>query len=186
MPRTDTTTRPLTGRCGRTACTTTEKERARWTTHGYEQNSERKRGYLVSDACDDALEMMLVDATLKGHVVAIGDCSGAFHQAFLKPDGTRSKAWIEPPPEAELGPDCIWEAVSAFPGLIAVSRAWVTYSAKVLTSSMEVEQSRYDGCRLYRLEPRGEHTQENVGRNIDDFLVTGPGPNVERFLEQAN
>ena len=35
----------------------------------------------------------------------------------LNPDGTESQVWIDPPPEAELGPEYIWEAVSAFPGL---------------------------------------------------------------------
>ena len=51
------------------------------------------------------LKMMLVEAALKGHTAAIEDCSGAFCQSLLKPDGTESKVWVEPPPEAELGPD---------------------------------------------------------------------------------
>ena len=104
---------------------------------------------------------------------------------FLNPDGTESQVWIEPPPEAELGPDYIWEAVSAFPGLKGAPRAWDTYSAKVLTSSMQMEQSQYDGCLFYRFEPSRERIEEKAGRHIDDFLVTGPEPNVERFLEQA-
>ena len=45
-----------------------------------------------------------------------------------------------------------------------------------------MEQSRYDGCLFYRLDPRRE---EKVGRHIDDLLVTGPEPNLERFLAQA-
>ena len=53
---------------------------------------------------------MLVDAALRGHVVAIGHCSGVFHQAPLNPDGTKSKDLIEPPPQAELGPDYSWES----------------------------------------------------------------------------
>ena len=48
---------------------------------------------------------------LKGHVVAIGNCSGAFDQAPLNQDGTESKVWIEPHPEEELGLDNMWEAV---------------------------------------------------------------------------
>ena len=99
------------------------------------------------------LKMMLVDAALKGHVAAIGDCSGAFYQSPLNPDGTESKVWIEPPPEAELGPNYIWEAVSAVPGLKGAPRAWDTYSANVPTSSMQIEQSRYDGCLFHRFEP---------------------------------
>ena len=74
------------------------------------------------------LKMMLVEAALKGHVAAIGDCSGAFYQSPLNPDGTESKVWIEPPPEAELGPEYIWEAPPAFPGLKGAPRAWDTYS----------------------------------------------------------
>ena len=128
---------------------------------------------------------MLVDAALKGHVAAIGDCSGAFFQSLLNPDRTENRVWIEPPLEAELGPNYIWEAVSAFPGLKGAPRAWDTYSANVLTSSMQMEQSRYDGCLFNRFEPSREHVEEKAGRHIDDFLVTGPESNVERFLAQA-
>ena len=131
------------------------------------------------------LKMMLVDAALKGHVAAIGDCSGAFFQSLLNPDRTENRVWIEPPLEAELGPNYIWEAVSAFPGLKGAPRAWDTYSANVLTSSMQMEQSRYDGCLFNRFEPSREHVEEKAGRHIDDFLVTGPESNVERFLAQA-
>ena len=55
------------------------------------------------------LKMMLVEAALKRHVAAIGDCSGAFFQSLSNPDRTESQVWIEPPQEAELGPDNIWE-----------------------------------------------------------------------------
>ena len=50
---------------------------------------------------------------------------------------------------------------------------------------MQMEQSRYDGCLFYRFEPSPELVEEKAGRHIDDFLVTGPEPNVERFLAQA-
>ena len=50
---------------------------------------------------------------------------------------------------------------------------------------MQMEQSQYDGCLFYPLEPSRERIEEKAGRHIDDFLVTGPEPNVERFLEQA-
>ena len=63
-----------------------------------------------------------------------------------------------------MGPDYIWEAASVFPGLKGASgapRAWDTYSANVLTSSMEMEQSRYDGCLVVSdLEPRRERIEE--------------------------
>ena len=81
---------------------------------------------------------MLVEAALKGHVAPIGDRSGVFYQSPLNPDGTESEVWVKPLPEAELGPDYIWGAVSAFPGLKGAPRAWDTYSANVLTSSMEI------------------------------------------------
>ena len=48
-----------------------------------------------------------------------------------------------------------------------------------------MEQSRYDGCLFYRFEPSREQVEEKAGRHIDDFLVTGPEANVERFLAQA-
>ena len=67
---------------------------------------------------------MLVEAALKGHVAAIGDCSGAFYQSLLNPNGTESQVWIEPLPETDLAPNYVWEAVSAFPGLKGAPRAW--------------------------------------------------------------
>eukprot|EP00959_Pyramimonas_sp_CCMP1952_P267648 5596099-Pyramimonas_sp.AAC.1 len=82
--------------------------------------------------------MMLVDAAKKGHVAAIGDCSGAFYQALLDPDGNQEKVYIEPPPEAGLGPDVVWEAVSAFPGLKGSPEAWETRSSGVLTDEMHL------------------------------------------------
>ena len=125
------------------------------------------------------LKMMLVEAALKGHVAAIGDCGGDFfYQSLLNPDGTECQVWIEPPPEAELGPDYIWEAVSAFPGIKGAPRVRDTCSANFLTSSVEMEWSRYDGCLFYRFEPRREHIEEKPGSHIDDFLVTGPEQNA--------
>ena len=184
VPRTDATTKPLTDRWVDTMHDDGARK-ARWTTRGYEQTLNGNEVFFSATSAMMHLKMMLVEAALKGHVAAIGDCSGAFYQSPLNPDGTESQVWIEPPPEAELGPDYIWEAASAFPGLKGAPRAWDTYSAKVLTSSMQMKQSQYDGCLFYRFEPSQEHIEEKAGRHIDDFLVTGPEPNVERFLEQA-
>ena len=184
VPRTDATTKPLTGRWVDTMHDDGARK-ARWTTRGYEQTLNGNEDFFSATPAMMHLKMMLVEAALKGHVAAIGDCSGAFYQSPLNPDGTESQVWIEPPPEAELGPDYIWEAVSAFPGLKGAPRAWDTHSAKVLTSSMQMKQSQYDGCLFYRFEPSQERIEEKAGRHIDDFLVTGPEPNVERFLEQA-
>ena len=184
VPRTDATTKPLTGRWVDTIHDDGARK-ARWTTRGYEQTLNGNEDFFSATPAMMHLKMMLVDAALKGHVAAIGDCSGAFYQSPLNPDGTESKVWIEPSPEAELGQNYIWEAVSAFPGLKGAPRAWDTYSANVLTNSMQLEQSRYDGCLFYRFEPSREQVEENTGRHIDDFLVTGPEANVERFLAQA-
>ena len=129
--------------------------------------------FSATPATDAAQKMMLVDAAPKGHVVAVGDCISLLPSAF-EPRRTESKVWIEPPLEGELGPDYIWEAVSAFPGPKGGPRAWDTFGAKVLTSSMEMEQSRFDGCLSYRFEPPGEHIEEKAGRHSDDFLMTGP------------
>ena len=148
-------------------------------------NSERKRGLLLSNAVDDAPQ----------HDVGRGSsertrCSDRRLQRALlpvtsEPRRNRKKKWIEPLPQAKLGPDYIWEAVSAFLGLKEAPRAWDTCSANVLTNSMQMEQSQDDGCLFYRLGRSRERTEEKAGRHIDDFLVTGPEPNVERFLEQA-
>ena len=48
-----------------------------------------------------------------------------------------------------------------------------------------MEQSRYDGCLFHRFEPSLEQVEEKAGKHIDDFLVTLPESNVERFLAQA-
>ena len=128
---------------------------------------------------------MLVDAVLKGHVAAIGEYSGAFYQLLLSPDGTESKVWIEPAPQAELGQNYIWEAVLPSPGLKETPKTWDTYSANVLTNSTQMEQSRNDDCLFYCFEPSREHVEQKAGRHIYDFLVTGPEPNVEHFLAQA-
>ena len=184
VPRTDATTRPLTGRWVDTMDDDGTRK-ARWTTRGYEQTLNGNEDFFSATQATMHLKRMLVDAALKGHVAAIEDCSGVFYQSLLNPDGTESKVWIEPPPEAETGKDNIWEAVSAFPGLKGAPRAWDTNSANALTRSMQMEPSQYDGCLFYRLKPSRERIEEKAGRHIDDFLVTGPKPNVERFLEQA-
>ena len=160
VPRTDATTRPLTGRWMDTL-RDDGVWKARWTTRGYEQTLNGNEDFFSATPAMIHLKMMLVDAALKGHVAAIGDCSGAFYQSPLNPDGTENRVWIDPPPEAELGRNYIEEPVSAFPGLKGAQRAGDTYSANVLTNSMQMEQSRYDGCLFYHFEPSREHVEEN-------------------------
>ena len=181
VPRSSATTRPLSGRW-------VEDQhddgslKARWTTRGFEQTLKGHEDFYSATPATQHLKMMLVDAAKKGHVAAIGDCSGAFYQALLDHDGNQEKVYIEPPPEAGLGPDVVWEAVSAFPGLKGSPKAWETHSSGVLTDEMHLEQSHYDGCVFYRVE--GEFDQK-AGRHIDDFLVTGPKSQVEAFLGEA-
>ena len=149
-----------------------EARKARWTTRGYEQTLNGNEDFFSATPAMMHLKMMLVDAALKGHVAAIGDCSGAFYQSPLNPDGTENRVWIEPPPEAELGPNYVREAASAFPGRKGAPKAWDTYSANVLTNSIQMEQSRYDGCLFYRFEPSREHVKEKAGRHIDDYQTS--------------
>ena len=136
---------------------------ARWTTRSYEQTPNVSEDFFSATPAMMHLKMMLVDAPLKGHVAAIGDYSGTFCQSPLNPDGTESKVWIEPPPEAELGQNYIREAVLAFPGLKETPTTLDTYSANVLTNSIQMEQSQYDGCLFYRFEPSREQVEEKAG-----------------------
>ena len=181
VPRSSATTRPLSGRW-------VEDQhddgslKARWTTRGFEQTLKGHEDFYSATPATQHLKMMLVDAAMKGHVAAIGDCSGAFYQAPLDPEGEGEKVYIEPPEEAGLGPDVVWEAISAFPGLKGSPKAWDIHSSGVLTKKMEMIRSKYDGCLFHDLE--GDKDTK-AGRHIDDFLVTGPQKDVDAFLEEA-
>ena len=176
VPRTDANTKPLTRRWVDTARRCSEERQVDDAWQALNGNED----FFSATPAMMHLKMMLVDAALKGHVAAIGDCSGAFYQSLLNPDGTESKVWIEPPPEAE------WVGARLHLGSrVSIPRSRDTYSANALTNSMQMEQSRHDGCLFYRFEPHRERVEEKPGRHIDDFLVTRPEPNVERFLTQA-
>ena len=79
VPRTDATTRPLTGRWVDTVHDDRARK-ARWTTRGYEQTLNGNEDFFSAAPSMMHLKMLLVDAALKGHVAGIGDCSGAFYQ----------------------------------------------------------------------------------------------------------
>ena len=64
-----------------------------------------------------------------------------------------------------------WEAVSALPAPKCAPGVWDLHSAKVLTMSVNMEQSRYDGCLFYRFEQLGKHIEEKTRRHVDDFLT---------------
>ena len=83
---------------------------------------------------------MKVDATLKGDVRTIGECSGTFSQALLDLDVLGSKVWIEPPPGAELRPG---DAMKLFQHSLAskgTPKAWDTNNKNVVTTR-NIEQS---------------------------------------------
>ena len=76
VPRTDATTKPLTGRWVDTMHDDGVRK-ARWTTRGYEETLNGNEDFFSATPATMHLKMMLVEAALKGHVAAIGDCSGA-------------------------------------------------------------------------------------------------------------
>ena len=133
VPRTDATTRRSTGRWVDTMHDDGARK-ARWTTRRFEQTSERKRGFLLSNSSNDAPRNVVGRGSSERTRCGNRRLQRGFHQSPLKPDGTESQVWIELHSEAEMGPDYIWEAVSAFPGLKGASGApgaWDTYSANV-------------------------------------------------------
>ncbi|CAK0853161.1 unnamed protein product [Prorocentrum cordatum] len=152
------------------------------TTRGFDQTLQGNEVSYSATTANSHLKMMFVDAARKGHVAAIGECSGAFYQAPLDAEGTGEKVYIEPPPEAGLPPDMVWEAVSVFPGLKGSPKAWDAHSSKLRTEDMQMKQSHYDGCIFFKIE--GDFDQK-AGRHIDDFLITGPMEQVNSFLEEA-
>ena len=87
MPRTDATTRPLTGRWVDTMHD--GAKRARWTTRGYEQTLNGNEDFFPATPALVHLKMMLVETALKRHVAAIGGCTGAFFQSLWNPRQNR-------------------------------------------------------------------------------------------------
>ena len=148
---------------------------------------------ITSDAIADARRIHLEKLTrVKDAVINVEPRTDATTRLLagrwvdtMHDDGARKASGSNDAPQNDVASRGSWEAVSAFPGLKGAPRVWNTYSAHVLTSSMEREQSRYDGCLFYRLEPRREKIKKKAGRHIDDFQVTGLEPNVDRFLAQT-
>ena len=73
--------------------------KARWATGGREQTLKGNSDFSSATPAAVHLKRMLVDAAQKGHVAAIGDCSGAFYRAPLDPEGGQ-EVCVEPPPGA--------------------------------------------------------------------------------------
>ena len=85
-----------------------------------------------------------------------------------------------------MGQNCIWEAVSASPRFQgSTENLGHTHNTNDLTNSVQMEQLRYNSRSFYRFEPSQEKVEQKAGRHINDFLVIGPKPNVERLLAQA-
>ncbi len=120
------------------------------------------------------LKAVLVSAEIQGHVAAVGDCSGAFYQAPLKEE----RIFLEPPPEAQVSPDSVWEALCASPGLKGAPKAWEEHSAHEM-EKLGMTRGRYDGCMFMR-----HSDQSKAGRHADDFLVTGPRGQVDELIKE--
>ena len=118
------------------------------------------------------MKALLVDAARRGYKVALGDCSGAFYQAPL----TEEAIFLEPPPEAEIASSQVWEALCAFPGLKGAPKAWEEHSAKEL-EKLGLDRGKYDGCLFVRMTDGVK-----AGRHADDFVTTGPKPQLEQLL----
>ena len=144
--------------------------KARWTTRGYEQTPERTRGLLLSNASSERTRCGNRRLQQRG-----------LRPVTLEPRRNRKPCLDRAASRDRAGTRLHMGRRVSIPGSQGEPRAWFTYSANVLTSSMEMEQSRYDVCLFCRCEPRREHVDEKAGRHIDDFLVTGPEPNVRTF-----
>ena len=141
----------------------------RW---GFEQTLYGNENHIAGTPSLPHLKALLVDAAVRGHAVALGDCSGAFYQAPL----TEENIFLEPPPEAGVESGFVWEALCAFPGLKGAPKAWEEHSAKEL-EKLGLDRGRYDGCLFVRFA-------DNVkaGRHADDFMTTGPAQQLDQLM----
>ena len=166
------------------SCRAPTRRKARWTTRGYEQTLNGNEDFFSATPAKMHLEMMLVEAALKGHVAAIGDCSGAFYQSPLNPDGTEIKSGSN-----RLQRQSWDQTTSGKPCLLSqVSRSAKGLGQLQCRNSHEFHADETVTVRwllVLSFRTKSERIEEKAGRHIDDFLVTGPEPNVERFLEQA-
>lgn len=78
VPRSSATTRVLSGRWVDTKQMDGTKK-SRWTTRGFEQEIYGHENHVAGTPAMAHLKAMLVNAEVHGHVVALGDCSGAFY-----------------------------------------------------------------------------------------------------------
>ena len=93
----------------------------------------------------EQIHIHMVHTGVRRHVVALGDNSGAFYQAPLKEE----RIFLEPPPEAQVPLDSVWETLCAFPGPKGAPKAWEEHSAQEM-EKLGTTRGRYDGCMFQR------------------------------------
>ncbi|CAK0797452.1 unnamed protein product [Prorocentrum cordatum] len=148
-------------------------KKSRWTTRGFEQQVHGHENFVATTPSLPHLKAMLANAELHDHVVALGDCSGAFYQAHLAED----RIFLEPPPEVGVLEGHVREAMRAFPGPKGAPKAWEDHSANTM-EELEMARGHYDGCLFMKLSNRMK-----AGRRADDFLIAGPSGDVDKLLD---
>ena len=98
----------------------------------------------------------------------------AFYQAPLKEE----RIFLKPPPEAQVSPDSLQEALCAFPGLKGAPQASEEHSAQEL-EKLGMTRGRYYGCMFQR-----RSDQSKAGRRADDFIPTGPREEIDKLLDE--
>ena len=149
-------------------------DKSRWTTRGFEQSLGGTENHVANTPALTHLKALLVHAEVRGHVVALGDCSGAFYQAPLKEE----RIFLETPPEAQVPPESVWEVLYAFPGLKGAPKAWEKQSAQVM-EKLGMTRGRYDGCMFQR-----RSDQSKAARHADDFVVTVPREEIDKLVDE--
>ena len=147
-------------------------------------NAEWKRGLLLSDTCDDASQNHVGRCSFEGTCCSNRRLQRGLLPVTFEPRRNREQS-LDRASSRELGQNYIWEAVSASPGFKGVPKTWDTHNTNDLTNSVRMVQLRYNSCLFYRFEPSQEQVEQKAGRHINDFMVIGPKPNVERLLAQA-
>ena len=100
--------------------------------------------------------------------------AGPFYQAPLKEE----RIFVEPPPEAQVPPDIVWEAPCALPSIRGAPKAWEAHSAQEM-EKLGMTRGHYDGCMFQR-----RSGQSKGGRHADDFIVIGSREEIDKLLDE--
>ena len=133
-------------------------------------NSERKRGLLLSNASDDAPQDDVGRGSSERACCGNRRLQRGLLPVTSEPRWNGESSLDRSASRGRAGTRVHLGSRVSFPALKGAPRAWDSYSAGVLTNSMQMKQSQYDGCLFYRFEQ--ERIEEKAGRHIDDFLVT--------------